>query len=99
MIQQNDMMSVEDVQGMIQIPLLGVIPEDRNVIISTNRGEPLVSQKDVSLAGIAYENAARRLIGARDFIVDVANPYLGFYARFRKLFGFNLNRGGKNGSE
>ena len=35
----------------------------RQVIVSTNRGEPLVLQKTLSLSGIAYENAARRLVG------------------------------------
>ena len=39
MIQRNDMMSVRDVQEMLGIPLLGAIPEDNHVIISTNRGE------------------------------------------------------------
>lgn len=66
MIKQNDMMSVEDVQVMIGCPLLGAIPEDKMVIISTNRGEPLVLQKKITLAGIAFESAARRLVGLDD---------------------------------
>jgi septum site-determining protein MinD len=37
MIKKNDMMSVRDVQEMLGVPLLGAIPEDTNVIISTNR--------------------------------------------------------------
>lgn len=45
------------------MPLLGAIPEDQQVIVATNRGEPLVLQKKLTLSGIAYENAARRLIG------------------------------------
>ena len=68
MIKKNDMMSVRDVQEMLGVPLLGAIPEDTNVIISTNRGEPLVLKKKLTLAGIAYENAARRLIGKKDFL-------------------------------
>lgn len=58
-------------QEMLGIPLLGAIPEDQQVIISTNRGEPLVLQKKLSLSGIAFENAARRLIGKQDYFVDV----------------------------
>ena len=38
-------------------------PPHFQVIVSTNRGEPLVLQKNLSLSGIAYENAARRLVG------------------------------------
>jgi septum site-determining protein MinD len=59
---------------MLGIPLLGAIPEDPQVIVSTNRGEPLVLQKKLSLSGIAFENAARRLIGNVDYFIDVTQP-------------------------
>jgi septum formation inhibitor-activating ATPase MinD len=42
--------------------------------VSTNRGEPLVLQKKLSLSGIAYENAARRLIGKQDYFVELNSP-------------------------
>ena len=51
MIKNNDMMSVKDVQEMLGVPLLGAIPEDTEVIVSTNRGEPLVLKKKLTLAG------------------------------------------------
>jgi len=41
MVEVNNMMSVQDVQEILAIPLIGVIPEDERVIISSNRGEPL----------------------------------------------------------
>ena len=63
MIKTNDMMSVQDVVALLGLPLVGAIPEDPNVIISTNRGEPLVLQKNLTLAGVALEDAARTLIG------------------------------------
>lgn len=62
-------------QEMLGIPLLGAIPEDQQVIISTNRGEPLVLQKKLSLSGIAFESAARRLIGKQDYFIDLNTPY------------------------
>nr|YP_009057890.1 septum site-determining protein [Nephroselmis astigmatica]AID67674.1 septum site-determining protein [Nephroselmis astigmatica] len=86
MIQQNDMMSVRDVQEMLGIPLLGAIPEDSNVIISTNRGEPLVLKKKLTLSGIAFENAARRLIGKQDYLIDLAAPYKGILERVQEFF-------------
>jgi septum site-determining protein MinD len=86
MIQQNDMMSVQDVQEMLGLALLGVIPEDRHVIVSTNRGEPLVLQKNLSLSGVAFENAARRLVGSQDFLVNIERPYKSFGQRFQELF-------------
>ncbi|EFJ50949.1 hypothetical protein VOLCADRAFT_57583, partial [Volvox carteri f. nagariensis] len=86
MIQKNDMMSVKDVQEMLGIPLLGAIPEDPQVIISTNRGEPLVLQKQLSLSGIAFENAARRLIGKQDYFVDLNNPHKGLFQKIGEMF-------------
>ncbi len=88
MIQTNDMMSVKDVQEMLGIPLLGAIPEDTNVIISTNRGEPLVLKKKLTLSGIAFENAARRLIGKQDYFVDLEKPYMNQKSIFEKVQKF-----------
>lgn len=90
MIQRNDMMSVGDVQEMLGIPLLGAIPEDTHVIVSTNRGEPLVLKKKLTLSGIAFENAARRLVGRQDYFIDLATPYKGILQKVQDmLFGGN----------
>ena len=86
MIQQNDMMSVKDVQEMLGIPLLGAIPEDTHVIVSTNRGEPLVLQKTLTLSGIAFENAARRLIGKQDYFIDLDTPYKNMFQKVQDFF-------------
>jgi septum site-determining protein MinD len=89
MIQNNNMMSVRDVQEILGIPLLGVIPEDTHVIVSTNRGEPLVLQKKLTLSGIAFENAARRLIGKQDYFIDLTTPYKGIFQKVHQtFFGF-----------
>ena len=88
MIQRNDMMSVRDVQEMLGIPLLGGIPEDSHVIVSTNRGEPLVLKRKLTLSGIAFENAARRLIGKQDYFIDLKSPYKGIFHKMQHiLFG------------
>ncbi|XP_022973017.1 putative septum site-determining protein minD homolog, chloroplastic [Cucurbita maxima] len=62
MIKGEDMMSVLDVQEMLGLALLGAIPEDSEVIRSTNRGYPLVLNKPPTLAGLAFEQAAWRLV-------------------------------------
>lgn len=88
MVQANNMMSVQDVQELLAIPLIGVIPEDERVIVSTNRGEPLVLAEDPPLAGIAFDNIARRLEGETvEFLnLDPANENI--FSRFRSwLFG------------
>ncbi|KAL6123189.1 hypothetical protein ACLB2K_075711 [Fragaria x ananassa] len=62
MIKGEDMMSVLDVQEMLGLSLLGMIPEDTEVIRSTNRGYPLVLNRPPTLAGLAFEQAAWRLV-------------------------------------
>ena len=62
MIATNDMMSVEDVQEILSTSIIGVIPEDAGIITSTNKGEPIVNDEK-SLAGQAYSNVARRIMG------------------------------------
>ena len=91
-IQRNDIISVDDVQEILGIPLLGAVPEDSNVIVATNRGEPLVLRKKITLSGIAFENAARRLIGRQDYIIDLDIPYKNIFEQFyikvsRLIFG------------
>ncbi len=86
MIQNSTMLSVKDVQETIGINLLGAIPEDPNVIISTNRGEPLVLDKKLTLSGIAFENAARRLIGQEDYLVELYEPPKGVIKKLQNFF-------------
>lgn len=62
MIKTNDMLSVEDVIDILSIKLLGIIPEDENIIVSTNKGEPIVNMENAK-AGIAYNNVAKRIMG------------------------------------
>ncbi len=58
------MKSVDDVVDILSIPLIGVVPDDENVVIATNQGEPLVGNH--TLAGRAYRNICQRILGAGD---------------------------------
>jgi len=90
MVQMNDMMSVQDVQELLGIPLLGVVPEDERVIVSTNRGEPLVLAEDPTLAGKAFDNIARRLEGEKIEFLDLHPVHESFLSRLRKLLWTKL---------
>jgi hypothetical protein len=57
LVKGEDMMSALDVQEMLGLPLLGVVPEDAEVIRSTNRGVPLVLNDPPTPAGLALEQA------------------------------------------
>ena len=86
MVQEEMMMSVQDVQDILAIPLVGVIPDDERIIVSTNRGEPLVLDQKLSLAGVAFSNIARRLMGEKVPFLDLSAPHDDLFARFRRLF-------------
>jgi septum site-determining protein MinD len=86
MVQANDMMSVQDVQEILSVPLIGVIPDDERVIVSTNRGEPLVLSEDSSLPGMAFNNIARRLEGEKVDFIDLNAAYDNIFTRIRRFF-------------
>ncbi len=90
MVQVNDMMSVEDVQEILAIPLIGVIPDDERVIVSTNRGEPLVLSETPSMAGTAFENVARRLEGQKVEFLDLNAPGDNFFARIKRILSTKI---------
>jgi septum site-determining protein MinD len=85
MVRLNDMMSVQDVQELLAVPLIGVIPDDERVIVSTNRGEPLVLSENPSLAATAYDNIARRLEGETVDFLDFDSSQDGLFSRLRRL--------------
>lgn len=86
MVQEEQMMSVQDVQDILAIPLLGVIPDDERVIVSTNRGEPLVLEQKLSLAGLAFSNIARRLLGETVPFIDLNAPHDDIFARIKRFW-------------
>ena len=61
MVRRGDMMSVDDVMDILAVPLLGAVPDDESIVVSTNQGEPLVGT-DTS-AGQAYFDICKRLLG------------------------------------
>jgi len=85
MVKKGDMMDIDDIIDILAIDLLGVVPDDENIIISTNRGEPVVTDMK-SMAGQAYRNITRRIIGEQVPIMDLEIEK-GFVGRLKKLFG------------
>lgn len=62
MVSRGDMLNTSDVLEILGVDLLGIVPEDEGVLVSTNRGRP-VALEDKSSAGVAFRNIARRLNG------------------------------------
>lgn len=78
LIKRGDMMSADDVVEILAVELIGQVPDDENIVIATNNGEPLVG--DNSLAGQAYMNICRRVAGE-------SVPFLDLEAK-KGLFGW-----------
>ena len=70
MVKEKNMLSVEDILDILAVKLLGVVPDDENVVISTNKGEPLVYKGD-SLAAKAFKNIASRIEGVEVPLLDL----------------------------
>jgi len=82
MVKRGDMMSTEDIISLLSVPLLGVVPESEEVVISTNRGIPLVHERG-SKAGAAFRRIADRLNG--DSIPISEDGAGGFFNRMKRL--------------
>ncbi|MEA4908434.1 MAG: septum site-determining protein MinD [Chloroflexi bacterium] len=70
MVKRGDMLTAEDVLELLAIQLIGVVPEDPNVVVSTNRGQP-VALEPKTKAGLAFHNIARRLKGEQVPFLDL----------------------------
>jgi len=86
MVRRGDMMTIEDIIDVLAIELIGVIPDDENIIISTNRGEPAVADAK-SVAGQSYRDITRRILGENVPHVDFVTQE-NILMKMKKLFGF-----------
>jgi septum site-determining protein MinD len=86
MVKRGDMMSSDDVVEILAVDLIGVVPDDENIVVSTNQGEPLVGSD--TLAGQAYMNICRRIIGEEVPLLDL-NGKTGLMQRLAGIFKKN----------
>ena len=81
MVKKGDMMSIDDVVDILAIDLIGAVPDDENIVIATNNGEPIVGSDN--LAGQAYMNICKRILGEDIPLLDL-NKKTGFFSRIFK---------------
>ena len=82
-VEKGEMLSVQDIQDILRIPLIGVIPESQNVLQASNAGAPVIHQED-AVAAQAYQDVVARLLGENREIRFLEAEKKGF---FQKLFG------------
>lgn len=85
LIKSKDMLSPEDVLDLLAIQLIGIVPEDENVVIASNRGAP-VAHDVKSRAGQAFRNIAKRLKGEEVPFLDLENQG-SLWERIQRLAG------------
>ncbi len=93
LVAKGDMMSVEDVLDVLRVDILGVVPEDGDIVAATNRGEP-VSLKEVSRAGQAFHNIAARLQGEEVPLMALESPPQSLLERLSGIFKAGAPQGG-----
>jgi septum site-determining protein MinD len=82
LVRRGKMLSVDDVNGILRLPLLGVIEDAPDVIVSTNRGEP-VALDAASPVGESYRQIAQRIAGTLTGVPEIPRER----SLFEKLFG------------
>ena len=78
MVRRGDMMSVADVADILAVNVIGAVPDNEDVVISANQGEPLVDTDTV--AGQAYLNICKRITGESVPFLDL-DPHRGILVR------------------
>ena len=84
MVRKGEMMDANDIVELLSIKLIGAIPDDENVIIQTNKGEPVIQNKKAP-SGKAYIEIAKRVLGEK-IEVTIPGREKGFWAKIKKLF-------------
>ena len=90
MVREGQMMDAQDIVDLLSINLIGAVPDDENVIIQTNMGEPSVTNPK-SPSGKAYMETARRILG-EDIPVTIPGKKEGFFSKIKGLFAGNNNK-------
>lgn len=70
MVRRGNMLTTDDVIEILAIDLIGIVPEDKAIIVSTNKGVPIVLN-DRAPAGLAFHNIARRLLSEEVPFMDI----------------------------
>lgn len=84
LVEKGEMLSTEDVLHILALPLIGIVPDDEDIVKSTNLGEP-IALKDDSLVGEAFRRIARRILGEDVEFLDL-KAKKGFLSRLKGLF-------------
>jgi len=82
-VSKGEMLGIKDVEDILAVSLIGVIPESQSVLKASNNGVPVILDEE-SDAGLAYSDAVERLLGKDVELRFTEEQKKGF---FQRLFG------------
>jgi septum site-determining protein MinD len=85
MVKSGEMLQSDDILDILNIKLLGKVPEDRGVIDASNQGKPIITNKK-SMAGQAYQRIASRICGNNVEMKDIENLNSGVFKKLAGMF-------------
>ena len=91
MVARGDMMDTEDILEILSIPLVGIVPEHEDIIITANRGTPAVFDEE-SIVGESYRRIGRRMVGEIDVPYVALSP-TGFWNNMKRWMGLSSAQG------
>jgi septum site-determining protein MinD len=96
LVRRGNMLSIEDVIEILAVDLIGAVPDDVDIIVSTNKGEPAAINPR-SRVGQAFRNTARRIAGESVPLMDLFDNGSIKY-KIKKMLKKNKNIGGSLGA-
>ncbi len=87
MMKKKEMLDIDEICSVLAIDLLGIVPDDEQVIKSANTGEPIVMNPNAK-AAIAYRNIGRRILGDTVPLMPLEDER-GILKKVRKFFGMS----------
>ena len=88
MTKRGDMLDVSDIIETLSVKLLGVVPDDRSITVSTNKGEPIVLD-DKAQSGQAFRNIAKRITGEEVPLLKLGSESTGIFSAIKRMFKKN----------
>ena len=84
LVEKGEMLAIDDVLDILSLPLIGVVPDDEDIVKSTNLGKPIVLDEK-SMVGEAFRRIAKRIEGEDVPFLDL-KAKKGFFNKLKGLF-------------
>lgn len=74
-VQADESLSLQDMEELLGLPIVGVIPESKSILTCTNVGQPVITQADKGdIAALAYSDMVQRYLGHKDLELRFLTP-------------------------